>query len=254
MKGRIQLWKKLRQLTDLSLSFIYPEICQLCEAQPAGPKEGYVCHPCRERAGGIRFIVPPFCDRCGLPFEGDITGDFECANCHDLKLHFLKSRSSVRTSNMILDVIHRYKYQRHLWFESLLVDLLEQVVRQQFDLSCIDLITPIPLHKTKKHKRGFNQAERLGKKLAKRLNVPFLPRTLERIRPTETQTRLTRKMRIQNVLNAFGPGIQINQVKNLRVLLIDDIMTTGATASACAKILKKHKASCITVTTISRGV
>ena len=79
--------------------------------------EGFVCVPCWQK---VRFIKPPFCERCGLPYEGDITTAFECGNCRDMELHFRSARSAVAGGRMMLDVIHRYKYQRALWFEPFL--------------------------------------------------------------------------------------------------------------------------------------
>src|SRR3974390_1099336 len=67
---------------NATLGFFYPQVCQLCSRHPAAPAEGFVCAPCWQR---VRFITPPFCDRCGLPFEGDLTTKFECANCREME-------------------------------------------------------------------------------------------------------------------------------------------------------------------------
>ena len=248
-----QIGRQLKQVYDLSLSFFYPEVCQLCHELTASPKEGFICQSCIEANGGIRPIRPPFCDHCGLPFEGDISGTFECGNCHDLKLKFHSARSAVRTGATILELIHRYKYQRHLWFEPLFTDLLATAFATHFPATEIDLIVPIPLHKNKQRDRGFNQSIRLSRRLSKTIGVPLATKALERTRPTETQTRLSRKKRIENVHNAFSSGKHAELVKGKRILLIDDIMTTGATASACPKALKALKAEEVHVLTISRG-
>jgi competence protein ComFC len=71
-----------------------------------------------------RFIRPPFCERCGLPFSGDLTAPFECTNCREMELHFSSARSAVVARGVVLEAIHRYKYQRALWFEPFLADLL----------------------------------------------------------------------------------------------------------------------------------
>src|SRR5947209_2513349 len=106
---------------NASLSFLYPEICKLCGENRAGPAQGYVCNKCRS---GVKFVEPPFCERCGLPYEGAITGSFECGICKDLKLHFHSARSAVAATEKILEAIHQYKYNRALWFEPFLGGLL----------------------------------------------------------------------------------------------------------------------------------
>src|ERR1041384_7445918 len=99
---------------NTGLGLIYPQVCQLCAEARATPREGYGCSGCRSEAC---FIERPFCQRCGLPFEGEITQPFECSNCQGMEWHFRSARSSVVARGKVLDVIHRYKYQRALWFE-----------------------------------------------------------------------------------------------------------------------------------------
>src|SRR6185369_12018205 len=93
-----------RTFTNAALGFLYPEVCQVCGEERAGPAEGYVGADCARDA---RYIVPPFCDRCGLPFDGDITMEFECANCREMELHFRSARSAVKAKGTVLEVIHR---------------------------------------------------------------------------------------------------------------------------------------------------
>ena len=88
---------------------VYPEVCQLCEEARATPAEGFVCGGCR---AGVRWVEPPFCERCGRPFEGDITRRFECANCREMEWHFDSARSAVVARDPVLEVIHRYKYRQ----------------------------------------------------------------------------------------------------------------------------------------------
>jgi competence protein ComFC len=103
------------------LGLLYPEVCQLCSLQRATPGEGFVCVKCWSQ---VRFIKPPFCERCGMPFAGEITTNFECANCRDMDLHFCSARSAVTARGVVLEAIHRYKYSRALGFEPFLIDLL----------------------------------------------------------------------------------------------------------------------------------
>src|SRR5262245_19039189 len=92
---------------NAALALFYPESCQLCSAARATAAEGYVCCGCRDR---VRFIKAPFCERCGLPFEGDITTRFECTHCREGVFHFRSARSAAIARDQVLDAIHRYKY------------------------------------------------------------------------------------------------------------------------------------------------
>ena len=103
------------------LNFIYPPVCQLCGAERATATEGFVGGGCWS---GVRFIKEPCCARCGLPYPAHITHEFRCENCADLELSFSYARSAVAANSLILDVIHKYKYNRALWFEPFLSDLL----------------------------------------------------------------------------------------------------------------------------------
>src|SRR4029077_8307051 len=98
-------------------SFIYPEVCQICEKEQAGPDEGFICAKCHAGTGHVRWIKSPYCEKCGIPFSGDIRSDFTCDNCGSLDLSFDSARAAVVATPFLLDVIHRYKYRNAPWFE-----------------------------------------------------------------------------------------------------------------------------------------
>ena len=128
---------------NAGLGLLYPEVCQLCREARATPAEGYVCGGCRAK---VRFIQAPFCERCGRPYEGDITTQFECANCREMEWHFQSARSAVVARDPVLEVIHRYKYQRALWFEPFLAELLIRAAGPVLGGQKPDMIVPVPLH------------------------------------------------------------------------------------------------------------
>jgi competence protein ComFC len=235
---------------NAGLAWVYPEVCQLCGAARATPAEGYVCSGCR---AAVRFIAPPFCERCGRPFEGDITTRFECANCREMDWHFHSARSAAVARDPVLAVIHRYKYHRALWFEPFLAELLIRAAGPTLVEQRPDLIVPVPLHPTKRREREFNQAERLANRLGAATQLPVNRKLLRRVRPTRTQTQLSRQERLVNVRNAFAlrKGQRLN---GERVVLVDDVFTTGATTSACAKVLAAAGAGEVCVWTVARGV
>jgi competence protein ComFC len=240
VKGWLNAW----------LGWIYPEVCQLCGGARATPAEGYVCDACRAKA---RFIREPFCERCGRPYEGDITTMFECANCREMEWHFQSARSAVVARDPVLEAIHRYKYQRALWFEPFLADLFIRAAGPVLVGQAPDMIVPVPLHSTKEREREFNQAERLANRLGAATQIPVNKRLIRRVLPTRTQTQLSRQERLVNVRKAFTlrDGQRLN---GERIVLVDDVFTTGATTSACAKVLKAAGAGEVCVWTVARGV
>ncbi|NBV22440.1 MAG: ComF family protein [Proteobacteria bacterium] len=239
-----------RDWLDAGLAFFYPSVCQLCNERRATPAQGYVCAVCWQN---VRFIVPPRCERCGLPFPGDITTTFECANCRDLELHFRWARASVVANDFLRDVIHRYKYSRALWFEPFLTDLLVRVAEPVLREEKITGIVPVPLHPVKQREREFNQADRLAQPLAQALGVPVLNQLVQRIHPTRTQTQLDKEERADNVRRAFAP-VRPKTLRGERLVVLDDILTTGATTSTVARVLRENGAGDVLVWTLARGL
>jgi len=245
---RVIPWKSW---LDVALSFFYPEACQYCGQERATPDEGYIGAKCRQN---VKAIEPPYCERCGLPFDGAITAPFECANCHEMELHFSKARSAVAARGMILELIHRYKYQRALWLEPYLAELLIRQAASAIRSEQWDMLVPVPLHPLKKSEREFNQAERLAKRLSSATDVPLRTDVLSRVAPTRTQTKLSRAERAANVHRAFACKDARGTLKDKRVVLVDDVLTTGATTSACAKVLRANGAREVSVWTVARGL
>ena len=242
--------ESLRAWLNAGLGLVYPEVCQLCGAARATPAEGFVCGTCHAK---VRPIERPFCERCGRPYEGEITGTFECPNCRDRELHFQKARSAVVACETMLEVIHRYKYSRALWFEPFLAKLLIGAAKPGLAKGQWDLIVPVPLFPAKQREREFNQAERLADCLSAATQIPVNKRLIRRVRPTCTQTVLSRAEREENVRNAFAMrrGQRLN---GERIVLLDDVLTTGATTSACAKVLRAGGSGEVCVWTVARGI
>lgn len=239
-----------QSLKETAIGLIYPNVCQLCGQQRADAAEGFVCPQCWQQ---VRFIKPPFCDRCGLPFPGALTTTFECTNCREMKLHFRSARSAVSAKGAVLEVIHRYKYNRALWFEPFLADLLTREAVPELQGAKWNWIVPVPLHPAKKREREFNQAERLAVHLSNATKIPLNTRLLKRIARTATQTKLDRERRAENMRNAFTlqDGWKLN---GERIVLFDDVFTTGATTNACARVLMEAGAGEICVWTLARGL
>jgi len=235
---------------NVGLGFLYPEICQICGEQHATARGGFVCRQCWTQ---VRFIRPPFCERCGLPYPGDLTAPFECANCREMKLHFCSARSAVVARGIVREAIHRYKYQRALWFEPFLADLLVREAKPVLLGVPWNFIVPVPLHSLKEREREFNQAERLAAHLSEAVNIPLNTQILRRVTPTATQTQLTREQRAANMRGAFAVRAG-SSLKGARIVLVDDVFTTGATTNACARALRSAGAAEVCVWTVARGL
>lgn len=240
---RVRCWK------EILLGLIYPPWCQVCSSQPALPSEGFVCERC---AKTVRWIHPPVCFRCGLPFDGAVTQIFECANCLDRSWAFESARAAVVAEGITLGIIHRYKYQEALWFEPFLAGLLVEAAAPTLLGAGWDYLVPVPLHPVRERERGFNQAERLARRLSLKCGIPVAPRLLDRAEFTPTQTRLSRDQRCMNVQEAFKPRRNI-RLSGSNCVIIDDVLTTGATTNAVARTLQGMGAGNLMVWSVARA-
>ncbi len=240
----------LRDWFKAGLALVYPEVCQVCGAARSTAVEGFVCGACQQQ---VRPVVPPFCRRCGLPFAGALTGEFDCANCRDMEFYFNSARAAVISQGLVREVILRYKYQRSLWFEPFLTGCLLRTAVPELAARQPALVVPVPLHPVKEREREFNQAARLAAPLAAALGIPLNATLLRRVSFTMTQTRLTRAERAQNMAGVFAvrPGARLN---GQGIVLVDDVFTTGATTNACAKVLRAAGAGPVWVWTVARGI
>jgi len=197
-------------------------------------------------------IVPPFCAKCSEPFHGAITTTFSCANCTHRVLYFDAAVSAYRSRGIARQVILNFKYGkqihlRHLVSQWLIAAFDDPRLRDRR----FDAIVPVPLHPARERERGFNQAGLLAERLGPRLGVAVRP-VLQRVRFTTTQTAFDRAERIQNLRDAFRLRKKAD-VRNWRVLLIDDVLTTGSTLSECARVLKENGARSVYAATAARA-
>jgi len=229
------------------VSLFYPTACAACTA-PVEAGES-LCPDCSDRA---RRIVPPFCAKCSQPFDGAITDSFTCANCEGRVLHFQAAVSAYRSCGVIRKVIHDFKYRRQLHLRHLIGHwLIEAMDDPRLAGRPFHLIVPVPLHPARKRQRGFNQAELVARELQRSTGIP-LGDVLQRIRYTTTQTQFDRAERMENLRGAFRLR-QGRNVQGFRILLVDDVLTTGSTLSECASVLKKVGAFSVHAVTAARG-
>jgi ComF family protein len=235
------------ELLEAAVSLLYPPVCTICGRSVRAGQ--YLCDQCEAKA--VR-IVAPFCQKCSEPFEGFITGAFTCANCAHRTIYFDAAVAAYRGRGIVRQIIHELKYGRQIhlrhlvarWLHASLDD--ERLCGRRFDV-----IVPVPLHPARQRERGFNQASLLAELLSARTSIPVKP-LLERTRYTTTQTALDRSERMENLHNAFRLRKNAD-VRGLRVLLVDDVLTTGSTLNECARVLKHAGAFSVYATTAARA-
>jgi competence protein ComFC len=228
-------------------SLLYPPTCVVCRANVRAGE--YLCDQCH--ANVVR-IVAPFCQKCSEPFEGAITDVFTCANCAHRAIHFDAAVAAYRSRGIVRQIIHDFKYGRQIYLRRPVARWLRAALDDtRLRGRRFDIVVPVPLHPTRQRERGFNQASLLAELLSADVSIPSKP-LLERTRYTTTQTALDRAERMENLHNAFRLRKNVD-VRDLRVLLIDDVLTTGSTLSECARILKRAGAISVHAATAARA-
>ncbi len=228
-------------------SLFYPSLCEEC-LRPIAAGE-YLCAGCQAKAPRI---TPPFCATCSEPFAGEITQTFSCANCAGRRLHFECAVAAYRSRGLVRKLVHQFKYGHALHLRHPVADwLCETLDDPRLRGRRFDLVVPVPLHPARERERGFNQAALLAELLCARRQLPLAP-VLERIRFTTTQTVFDRSARMENLRDAFRLRKKAD-VRGLRVLVIDDVLTTGSTLSECARVLRKAGALSVHAATAARA-
>jgi competence protein ComFC len=228
-------------------SLFYPPACAVCsDMVDAGE---YLCTGCDAK---LTRIVPPFCAKCSEPFPAAISNIFTCANCGHRRLHFDAAVAAYRSRGIVRKVVLHFKYSgqihlRHLVARWLITALDDERLRS----ATFDIIVPVPLHPARERERGFNQSALIAELLSAHTMLPVQP-LLQRVRYTTTQTVFDRAERMQNLHGAFRLR-KTAVVRGLRVLLVDDVLTTGSTLSECARVLKMAGAGSVYAATAARA-
>ncbi len=216
----------------------------------------FLCLECRK---DFSAIYSPFCSQCGRMFKSRTGIDHQCEDCIKKKKNAHCIRSAGIYSGSLMPVIHALKYHGKLQLARPLGKLLFYAYMKYYDINTIDLIIPIPLHISRLKKRGFNQAIMLLNKWPHFMHetreteseIYINYQNLIRNRKTVSQTGLSKKKRKQNVKNAFTVT-NPSKILKKRILLVDDVFTTGATAEECAKTLINNGAETVSVLTLAR--
>jgi ComF family protein len=239
------MWEEVKEFISNLLEKLYPSdiTCFLSGREVREDKNG-LCDKCAKEVEWN----DKFCLKCGSPCKSMADYCLHCQN-HDRSFEF--ARAPFVYADKVANAIQEYKYNNKRYLSKPFAKIIKTELDKMLEKGIkIDFITYVPLFKTRQKKRGFNQSELMAKELSKLTKIPLSRNNLCRVKDTITQTSLTFKERQENLDKAFIVKDK-TEFKNKNILLIDDVLTTGATAEHCSKALKKAKASSIYVLTLA---
>jgi len=248
MAGSSPLGQGLGALSARALDALLPPRCLSC-GRPVGPL-GALCAACWE---DIDFVASPFCACCGYPFEFDPGGEPLCGACSREPPAFDRARFVMRYGEASKALVLRFKHGDRTEGAPAFAEWLARAGAEL--VAEAELLAPVPLHRIRLFTRRYNQAALLCRGLSRVTGLPVLQDLLLRRRHTPPQGRLSAAGRRRNVAGAFAVNpARREQLVGRRVLLVDDVMTTGATVSACAKVLRRQGAAAVDVLVLTRVI
>lgn len=214
------------------LDFFLPSHCSICKKK-LSHKEKVVCDECLY---SIPVVVKPFCERCGRPTEGESV----CNECIEHPHEFSRARAIGKYDSALGELVKLFKYARKISIGKKLGYMLSVILQGDEFLSRGDVLIPVPLHPVAERRRGYNQSEILASEISKFTEIPVLNKVLYKIKPTKSQTEAEdRQLNVKDAFKVKGD----KEIRGKKIILIDDVCTTGATLDECAKELHKATAS-----------
>lgn len=238
----------MKEIFNNLQNLIYPPKCLLCDCLIS--ENGYLCSKCWSK---INFISKPYCNMCGFPLDASDCEDVSCMICIYKKPAFNSLRAVMHYDEHSKKLITRFKYSDKTnlsitlgkWLATIGKNLLNQT----------DYLTPVPLHKFRLITRKYNQAALLCTAMNKNYNKQILFDAIIRTKNTKPQATMTKKKRLNNVKSAFKINPKIHsKIEGKNIILVDDVITTGATIEACAKVLYLAGAKSVDVLVVAKTV
>src|SRR5580693_909447 len=236
-----------RHATRIALDIALPTLCVSCREPVDG--EG-VCAACWSK---LSFIAPPYCPRLGIPFVYDPGPDLLSMEAIANPPAYARARAAVRYDDVARTLVHALKYQDRTDLAPAMGRWMARAGRELLDGA--DVLVPVPLHWRRAWSRRYNQSGALARIIERQTGVTVAPEALRRIRPTQQQIGLSRSQRATNVQGAFKVATdRQHRIEGRRVVLVDDVLTSGATVDACARALLRAKAASVDVLVFARVV
>lgn len=243
-----KLLEVIKQIINIFIEFIYPEniTCIICN-KPIDKKNTYsICKSCFKE---LHFIKEE-CIKCGKPIiyhsleKQDIQG---CSYCFDKQFYFDKAISCIEYAKNSKSIVYKLKYNNQTYISK----NIAQIMKEKLYIENIkfDYILCVPLHKKRFKKRGFNQAEKIAKYLSQQIGIPYID-ALARVSNTKRLYKLNKEQRKIELKNAFIIKLFKNELKNKKVLIVDDIFTTGSTVNEISKLLKLNGVNKVYIITL----
>jgi ComF family protein len=236
-------------LRTLLGNMLFPPYCLLCHGEVDA--SATVCTDCFSQ---LRMISRPYCEQCGQPFAYE-TGETLCAECQFSPPQFNAARSVWCYNDFSTQLIKKLKYGDHTRLAPYLGGMMRGAGAELLEYAT--LMTPVPLHRKRLRHRRYNQSFLLAKAIdgGRSSELTLIPDLLQRTRHTVPQTLLTHAERQTNVIGVFSVNVACREiVENARIILIDDVMTTGATLNACAEALQNAGAAWVGVLTLAKRI
>ena len=248
LRGALKAWRgAASHAAKLALDIALPTLCVACREPVDG--DG-VCAECWAK---LSFIAPPYCPRLGIPFVYDPGPDMLSMEAIANPPAYVRARAAVRYDDVARTLVHALKYQDRTDLAPAMGRWMARAGRELLDEA--DVLIPVPLHWRRAWRRRYNQSGALARVIERQTGVKVATEALRRIRPTEQQIGLSRPQRASNVQGAFKVSADRQSlIAGRRVVLIDDVLTSGATVDACARALLRAKAATVDVLVFARVV
>lgn len=243
---------RLRPLWDAVSSVLFAAHCRLCDELLTSASRVPVCESCLGRVRPLELLAS--CDRCQEPLSlasASPEGSALCGPCRQEETVFDRLRSFGAYDGELQKLIVLLKYNGIRPLAVTLAGWLALLLSQHPELKEVDAIVPVPLHARRQRARGFNQAELVAREVSRWTGLPVEADWLRRLKDTPSQTGLTPRQRQENVRGAFEANAKLDSG---RILLLDDVCTTGATLNACARALRQAGAARVGAITVARVV
>lgn len=228
-------------------ALVFPSVCLLCEGSLALPLEGPLCRGCLDR---IPRIQEPFCPRCGLPYPAGVACGL-CGPCRRSPRYFRRARAESPYVDDVRLCLHALKFGGRRRIASVLGSRASRSWVASGELEGASAVIPIPLSRRRKRERGFNQAEIIARAVAREAGIPLRARVLKKTKERPPQAGLSAAARRTNVVSAYHARLP-RSLHGKAVLLVDDVLTTGATAEAASRALLAAGAGAVDVLTLAR--